>query len=132
MSVTKARLKKIVLSFPLAMESVSYGKPSFHVGKKFFTRLREEDNSIVIIVGSMDERDMLLESDRKLFHITDHYKDWPTVLLRLDKADSAMVRGFLERRWRAIAPKKLLKEPDTSAPPPEKLQAKKPKLKKKR
>ena len=112
MSVTKAQLKKIALSFPLAVEAISYGKPSFHVGKKFFTRLRDEDNSIVIIVGSMDERDMLLESDRKLFHITDHYKDWPTVLLRLDIADSAMVRGFLERRWRAIAPKKLVKELD--------------------
>jgi hypothetical protein len=112
MSVTKAQLKKIALSFPLAAEAVSYGRPSFHVAKKFFTRLRDEDNSIVVIVGSMDERDMLLESEPKLFHITDHYKDWPTVLLRLDKADAKTVRGLLERRWRAIAPKKLLKEMD--------------------
>src|SRR5580692_2742511 len=118
MSVTKAQLKKIVLSFPLAAEGVSYGKPSFNVAKKFFTRLREEDNSIVILVGSMDERDMLLESDPKRFHITDHYRDWPTVLLRLDKADSAMVRGLLERRWRAIAPKKLLKDLEAPTPPP--------------
>ena len=58
----------------------------------------------------MDERDMLLESDPALFHITDHYKDWPTVLLRLEKADAAIVRGLLERRWRTIAPKKLLKD----------------------
>ncbi len=41
MAVTKAQLKKIALSFPAATESVSYGKPSFHVARKFFTRLRD-------------------------------------------------------------------------------------------
>ena len=40
------------------------------------------------------------------------------MLLRLDKADSAMVRGLLERRWRSIAPKKLLKDLEAPTPPP--------------
>ena len=58
-----AQLKRIALSFPGVEEGTSYGKPSFLLAKKFFTRLRSEDNSLVLFVGSIDERDMLLESD---------------------------------------------------------------------
>ncbi len=110
MALTKAQMKKIVLSFPETHEKSSYGKPSFFVAKKFFTRLRDEDSSMVLIVGSIDERDMLLEADPRLFHITDHYKDYPSVLARLEHLDAKTLRGFLERRWRQIAPKSLQKK----------------------
>jgi hypothetical protein len=110
MSLTKAEMKKIVLSFPGTQEKDSYGKPAFAVEKKFFTRLRDEDNSMVLFVGSMDERDMLLEADPRLFHITDHYRDYPTVLARLEKLDAKTLRGFLERRWQKTASKTLKKQ----------------------
>jgi hypothetical protein len=110
MSLTKSELKKIVLSFPEANEKPSYGKPAFCIGQKFFTRLRAEDDSLVLFVSSIDERDMLLEADPATFHITDHYKDYPTVLARMSRLDAKTVRGMLERRWRQIAPKKLVKE----------------------
>jgi len=45
MPVTKAQLKKMALSFPGALEKLSYGHPSFFIEKKFFTRLRSEDDS---------------------------------------------------------------------------------------
>ncbi|HEY5048913.1 MAG TPA: MmcQ/YjbR family DNA-binding protein [Rhizomicrobium sp.] len=106
--VSAGELKRIALSFPGVEEGTSYGAPSFLLAKKFFTRLRGEDNSIVLIVGSIDERDMLLESDPALFHITAHYRNYPAVLLRLERLDPAVLRAMLERRWRAIAPKKLL------------------------
>ena len=67
MALSKAQMRKIVLSFPGATESTSYGHPSFKIEKKFFTRLRAEDNSMVLIVDSMDERDMLLEAGSDCF-----------------------------------------------------------------
>jgi len=106
--VSAALLKRVALSFPGVVEGSHYGHPSFLVQKKFLTRLRQEDNSIVLHVGSMDEREMLLENDPGLFHITDHYKNYPSVLVRLEKLDTETLRAMLERRWRAIAPKKLL------------------------
>ncbi|HWE06710.1 MAG TPA: MmcQ/YjbR family DNA-binding protein [Rhizomicrobium sp.] len=108
--LTSAQLRTIALSFPAASEGTSYGKPSFLVAGKFFTRLRDEDDSLVLIVGSIDERDMLLESDPKLFHITNHYRNYPAVLARRTLFDPARLRAMLERRWRAIAPKKLVKQ----------------------
>jgi hypothetical protein len=110
MPLTKAQMTKIVMSFPGVNESTSYGYPSFKIEKKFFTRLRSEDNSLVLTVGSIDERDMLLESDPALFHITPHYQNYPSVLARLEKLDAKTLRGMLERRWRQIASKKLQKE----------------------
>ncbi|MEI9931321.1 MAG: MmcQ/YjbR family DNA-binding protein [Rhizomicrobium sp.] len=108
--VTAAQLKKIALSFPEAHEKPSYGKPSFFVAKKFFTRLRSEDNSLVIVVDGMDQRDMMLELDPKTYHITDHYKDYPAMLVRMERISPEELHAMLERRWRKIAPKKLVKE----------------------
>ena len=112
MSLTKAQMKKIVLGFPGTLEATSYGKPAFLVEKKFFTRLRSEDNSAVLHVGSIDERDMLLDADPATFHITDHYKNYPTILARLEKLDARTLRGFLERRWQKAASKTLKKTVD--------------------
>jgi hypothetical protein len=112
MAVTKAQLKTIALSFPGAVESPSYGYSAFKIEKKFFTRLRDEDDSIVLMVDSIDERDMMIEADPKTFFITDHYKNHPSVLVRIARIDAKTLRGMLERRWRAIAPKKLVKETD--------------------
>lgn len=115
MAISKAQFRKIALSFPEANEKPSYGKPAFFIAKKFFTRLRDEDDSIVWIVGSMDERDHLLEIDPKTYFITEHYRDYPSVLVRTARINETMLKKMLERRWRAVAPKKLLKELDAAA-----------------
>lgn len=107
MSVTKAQYRKIALSFPGGNEKPSHGKPSFFIDKKFFTRWRCEENSIVLIVDTIDERDMLLEADPKTFFIIDHYRNYPSVLAYATKIDGRTLRGMLERRWQTIAPKKL-------------------------
>lgn len=118
--VTATELKKIALSFPEANEKPSYGKPSYFIAKKFFTRLRKEDNSLVVVVDGMDQRDMMLELDPATYHITDHYKDYPAVLVRMERITPDELRTMLERRWRKIAPKKLLKDveiqPNLSSP----------------
>jgi hypothetical protein len=115
MSVTRAQYKKIALSFPGGNEKPSYGKPSFFIDKKFFTRWRDEENSIVLIVESIDERDMLLEADPKTFFITDHYRNYPSVLAYAAKLDTKTLRGMLERRWQKIVPKKLKPPPGKPA-----------------
>jgi hypothetical protein len=108
--VTPADLKKIALSFPDTAEGVSYTHPAFLASGKFFTRYRKEDNSFVLAVGGMEYRDMLLEMDPKTYFITDHYKSFPGVLVRLQHVTKDEVRAMLDRRWRQIAPKKLVRE----------------------
>jgi hypothetical protein len=115
MPITPAQFKKVALSFPEALEKSSYGNPSIFIAKKFFTRLRKEDDSVVWIVDSMDERDHLLEIDPKTYFITDHYRDYPSVLVRTARIDTDMLKKMLERRWRKVAPKKLIRAIDEAA-----------------
>jgi len=104
--VSKAQFEKIALSFEGAEKGTSYGHPAFLVCKKFFTRLRPDDGSAVLFVGSIDEREMLMEVEPAIFHVTAHYKDYPIVLARLAKIDAATLKGMLQRRWAEIAPKR--------------------------
>jgi hypothetical protein len=124
--VTPAQFKKIALSFAEAHEKPSYGSPAIFVAKKFFTRLRKEDNSAVLIVHDMEHRNMMLELDPQTYHITAHYKDYPAVLVRMERISANELKIMLERRWRQIAPKKLVRELDEGnmKPAPKKASAK--------
>src|ERR1700744_337581 len=126
--VTPAELKKIALAFPETAEGVSYTHLAFLAFGKFFTRYRKEDNSFVLTVSGMEHRDMLLEMDPKTYFITDHYKSFPGVLVRLERVTPDEVRAMLERRWRVMAPKKLLREMDEKADGASEAPAKKTKV----
>lgn len=104
--VTAADVKTLALSFPEAHEKPSYGRPAFFIAKKFFTRVRSEDASLVMAVEGMETREMLLELDPETYFITDHYKDWPFILVRLSHITKGELCTMLERRFRKIAPKK--------------------------
>jgi hypothetical protein len=112
--MTPDEMREIVLAFPGAEEGVSYGRPSFKVNGKFFTRLRAEDDSLVLMDVSFDEREMLIEAEPDTFHFTAHYKDYPSVLARIANLHPGSLRNFLERRWRKIAPRKLVKDFDAA------------------
>lgn len=112
MGITPAKFREIALSFPGATESQSYGRAAFRVGKRFFTWIRPEERSFALAVGSLDERDMMLDSDPALFHITEHYRNSSALLVRLERATPALTRKLFERRYRAIATKTLLAELD--------------------
>jgi hypothetical protein len=112
--MTLDEMRDIALSFPGAQEGKSYGQPAFLVNKKFFTRLRRDDASLVLMEVSFDEREMLMEAEPETFHFTAHYKDYPCVLARMATLDPGSFRNFLERRWRKIAPKAAVKAWDTA------------------
>ena len=113
--MNEAEMRDICLSFPGATEGSSYGKPAFLVNKKFFTRLRREDQSVVLTGVHHDEREMLMEAEPATFHYTAHYKDYPAVLARIETLHPGSFRAFLERRWRQIAPKAAVKAWDAGS-----------------
>jgi hypothetical protein len=112
--MTQDEVEAIVMAFPGAERGMSYGSPSFKVNGKFFTRLRREDASLVLMDISFDEREMLMEAEPRTFHFTAHYKDYPSVLARMESLHPGSFKNFLERRWRKIAPKKLVKDYDAA------------------
>ena len=99
----------MALAWPGVEEGTYYGTPALKVKGKFLTRLREDGDSLVIKDVEFDERDMLMEAAPEVFYITDHYKGWPMVLVRLSKAHPQQVGSLLFRSWKATAPKRLVK-----------------------
>lgn len=107
--MTPKQFHAIAGAFPQTEYATSYGKPAWKAFGKFFTRLREEDDSVVLGQVSFDEREMLCVAEPETFHFTDHYRNYPMVLARLKGMDPPTLRGFLERQWRHNAPKKWIK-----------------------
>ena len=114
--MTEDDVKALALALPRVEETVAYGKPAFKAFGKFLARVRKEDASIVLVGVELDEREMLMEAEPDVFHITPHYQNYPSVLARLETVDPGTVKSFLERRWRQCAPKKFLKEWDAARP----------------
>ena len=107
--MTPAELHALVLTFPETGTGTTHGMPSFKAAGKFFTRLRPEDDSVVVYVDSLDHRDMLMEAEPATFHITDHYRGYPIVLARLARVDPVWLKKTLEARWLKLVPKRVSK-----------------------
>lgn len=107
--MTADDVRALILSFPGAEDGVSYGEPSFKIEGKFFTWLRPREESVVVHLDNLDERELLIEMDPSTFHFTDHYRDHPIVLARIASVDPDWLRGRMARRWRKVAPKRLQK-----------------------
>ncbi|NPU65184.1 MmcQ/YjbR family DNA-binding protein [Bradyrhizobium sp. 83012] len=99
-------VRAVALAWPEVEDGTSYGTPALKVRKKLLTRLKEDGDSLVLPGVAQDERAMLVKSRPKLFYFTDHYRDYPIVLLRLSKAERADVEPLLRRQWRALASRK--------------------------
>jgi hypothetical protein len=108
------RVREVALALPGVEEGTSYGTPGFRVRGKFFARIREDGDTLVVRC-EIAERELLLEADPAIFHVTDHYRDWPYVLVRISKAPRAVLEEALESSWRSAAPRKLLAEHDGGA-----------------
>ena len=96
-------VRKFALTWPEVEDGTSYGTPALKVRKKMLARLKEDGDSLVMPDVPVDERAMLVESRPKIFYFTDHYADYPIVLIRLSKAKRAIVEP--RRRWRTLASK---------------------------
>ncbi|WP_315757601.1 MULTISPECIES: MmcQ/YjbR family DNA-binding protein [unclassified Bradyrhizobium] len=96
-------VRALALTWPEVEDGTSYGTPALKVRKKMLARLKEDGDSLVLPGVPPDERAMLVESRPKLFYFTDHYRDYPIVLLRLSKAKRADAEPLLRRQWRALA-----------------------------
>ena len=106
-------IRKIALRWPEVVDGTSYGTPALKVRNKLLARLKEDGETLVMPGVPQDERDMLVDSRPSPFFFTDHYRDYPIVLIRLPAADRATVTPLLRRQWRALASKRALKsDPD--------------------
>lgn len=117
--MTPAAFRDLVLALPETETGTTHGQPSFKAAGRFLTRIRVEDDSVVVYVDSLDHREMLIEAEPQTFHVTDHYRNYPIVLARIETVDPAWLASAIEARWRHLVPKRVARAWDalqSSAP----------------
>ena len=107
------RVRAIALDLPGVEESLTFGSPSLKVSGKFLAQMWRDGTSLILSIEIV-EREMWLNVEPDIFFITDHFRDWPGVLIRMDQIDDDLLSDLIEKAWRRRAPKKLLKTYDES------------------
>jgi hypothetical protein len=103
---------EIARRFPGVEVETSYGTPALKVKGKFMARLRTEAEGWLAIRCEFLERDMLLNAAPRVFHLTDHYVNYPMILVDLDAISRDALEGIIENGWRMSASKKAIRELD--------------------
>jgi len=98
---------------PGVEEGTSYGTLAFRVGGKLLARLYPDGKSVVLRVD-FGEREILMEAEPETFYITEHYRNYPTMLARLANLHPDELRRLLTQTWQKCAPKRIAKR---SKPP---------------
>jgi hypothetical protein len=86
------------LSLPEAVESTSYGLPAIKRGDRWMLGLRKDDVTIAMRC-SFEDRARLLRDHPKIFFITDHYLNYPAVVVNLANYKKKIVKDAITRAW---------------------------------
>lgn len=109
--LTFDQVRVLALAFPGAEEGTSYGTPAFKVAGKLFARKHQDGESLVVKIDP-GECAMRIRADPRTFFITDHYLNYPWILVRIAGVRSDDLRELLEEAWRLTAPKRLVSQFD--------------------
>jgi hypothetical protein len=110
-SMTFEQVRSLALALPKVADATSYGTPAFKVAGKLIARLHQDGESLVVKIDP-GERAMRMKVDPETFYITDHYLNYPWILVRIASVDPDDLRELLEDAWRLTAPARLVSERD--------------------
>jgi hypothetical protein len=104
-------VRALARKLPGVEDSTSYGTAALKVRGKLMVRLhQDQDLDCFVLRTELLDREMLLEAAPDVFFITDHYRDYPWILVRFGTVDKRALPELLERAWRLVAPATLLKK----------------------
>ncbi len=115
MGMSFEEVRQVALALPEVEEGVAYGTPAFRVRKTLLARLRE-DGETMMVKADYAEREFRIAAQPETFFVTDHYVNYPALLVRLAQVHPTDMQVLLEQAWRYIAPKRLLKQYTVPAP----------------
>jgi len=108
------RFLRVALSLPGTETSTSYGTPAVKVRGKLMSRWRTEAEGALVLRCDLLDRQILLLAQPDVFFLTDHYRGYPWILMRVEKASRSVMTESVERAWRLVAPAKLVRERDAA------------------
>jgi hypothetical protein len=101
-AVTYDTARRLALKLPNAKESTSYGTPAVKVKGKLFLRLHQDLDKIVLPMP-FDRREELMAEDPKTYFITEHYAEYPYILVSLARVRVDALPDLLNLAYRTAS-----------------------------
>ena len=98
-------VRRMALSLDDVEEGTSYGTAAFKVRGALFVRRREDGDSLVVRMAA-DHREELIDADPDTYYVTDHYLNYPWILVRLSRVHPDAMRDLLRAAWQLAGSKK--------------------------
>lgn len=105
-TITFDTVRELGLALPGVEEGTAYGSPALKVRGNMFACLaihRSADPGSLAIRLDFDQRDELMAADPATYYVTDHYVNYPCVLVRLTRVHPDALRDLLLMGWRFVS-----------------------------
>jgi hypothetical protein len=101
-------VREIALALPDVTESTTRGAPSLKLRGKLLAcpaiHRSAEPNTLVVAIDLV-QRGVLMAAEPSIYYVTDHYLNYPLVLVRLSRIDRSSLRDLLEMAWSFVSSK---------------------------
>ncbi len=102
-------VRTVGLSLPDVEATTKYdGSPVLKVGGSFMAGLathRSAEPETLVVRVSFEEREWLMEDAPETYYLTDYYRSYPLVLVRLSRIEPDALRDVLSVSWRLTSAK---------------------------
>lgn len=97
-------VRTLGLTLPGVEAATKYdGSPLLKVGGCFMAGLathRSAEPDTLVVRAGLEEREWLIEDAPETYYLTDYYRSYPLVLVRLSRIDPGALRDVLSVSWR--------------------------------
>lgn len=99
-------VRELGLALPDVEEGTTYGSPALKVRGKMFACLAvhksAEPGSLAVRID-FDRRQKLMAADPDVYYVTDHYVNYPAMLVRLSRVRRGALRDLLLQAWHFVS-----------------------------
>jgi len=113
--MTEDDFRALCLGFPEVVEGFNMGSTYFKANGKDLARILTGERAMLTGVP-IEEIEMLVDAEPATFWADNHYKQTKCLVAHLGPLAPDAARGFLERRFRQIAKKSVLKAWEAERP----------------
>jgi hypothetical protein len=103
--VTFDTVREIGLALADVEDSTMYGKLALKVRGKLLTCLaihKSAEPDTLAVRIDFEQRAGLLEEAPEIYYVTEHYRPYPMVLVRLERVPADQLRDLLGAAWRFV------------------------------
>lgn len=100
-------MRAALLLLPGVIEKMHFEDPAFYVNKKIMANVKLKDELVALHTL---EREKWMAADPDTFFITDHYRNYKYMLVRLETVSPDDLKELLITAWRNRATQKLIRE----------------------